>query len=146
MAGENTRGAHRPIVVTHEGGVRFAADVRGHVVMTDQPAQGGGQDSAPMPLEMMGVALASCVALYVQKFCEVRGIAHAGMRVELDTFGARDPNRVGAYELRVVLPEAVPERYRDAIDRVARSCAVHNTLTHPPQVSVDVTAEEAVGV
>ncbi|MEJ2215101.1 MAG: OsmC family protein [Gemmatimonadota bacterium] len=131
------------MVVTHEGGVKFVANVRGHRVETDQPTRAGGEDSAPMPLEMMGVALGTCVALYVQQFCNARGIPHEGMRVEVEMLGAPNPNRVGRFDLRVVLPEAVPEKYRDAIDRVARSCAVHNTLMHAPEMTVRVEEEEA---
>jgi len=131
--------------VTHEGGLKFVADVRGHRVVTDQPVKAGGEDSAPMPIEMLGVGLGTCVALYVQQFCRARGIAHEGMEVRVETRGAPNPNRIGRFDLRVVLPEAVPEKYRQAIDRVARSCAVHNTLMHAPEVSVTVEerAEEA---
>jgi putative redox protein len=51
-----------PIVVTHEGGVRFAANVRSHRVVVDQPYQGGGTDTAPAPIELLGVSLGTCVA------------------------------------------------------------------------------------
>lgn len=126
------------MVITHEGGLKFVANVRGHRVETDQPVQAGGENGAPMPIEMMGVALGTCVALYVQQFCRAREINHEGMRVEVDTLGAANPNRIGRFDLRVVLPESVPEKYREAIDRVARSCAVHNTLMHAPEMSVTV--------
>ena len=45
---------HQPIVVTHDGGVRFAAQIRSHRVVVDQPERAGGDDSGPMPLELLG--------------------------------------------------------------------------------------------
>ena len=135
-----------PMVVTHEGGLKFVAEVRGHRVETDQPVRAGGSDSAPMPLEMVGVALGTCVALYVQQFCAMRQIPHEGMRVEVQTAGAQGPNRVGLFDVRVVLPGPVPDQYREAIDRVARSCPVHNTLMHTPEIVVRVEAEAGAEV
>jgi len=70
MAGHNPR---PPMVITHEGGVKFAAQIRGHKLIVDQPVGGGGEDSAPMPLELLGAGLGTCVALYVQQFCHARG-------------------------------------------------------------------------
>ena len=133
----------KPIRVTHEGGVTFAADVRGHKVVTDQPAHAGGDNAGPMPVELMGVALGSCVALYVQQFCKARGIDHQGMAVDVETAGARDPNRVGLFDLKITLPEALPERYAEAIDRVARSCAVYNTFMVAPEVRVSLQVAES---
>jgi len=43
------------MVVTHEGGVRFAADVRGHRVIVDQPIGSGGEDSGPHRRSVSGV-------------------------------------------------------------------------------------------
>lgn len=129
-------GARKPMVITHQGGVKFAADIRGHTVMVDQPAGGGGEDSAPMPLELLGAALGTCVALYVQQFCHARGLNHEGMRVEVDPHGAQ--GRVGKYEVRVVLKEPVPAQYAALLERVAKSCPAHNTLVHGAEVGVTI--------
>jgi len=135
MAAQNAR---QPIVVTHEGGVRFAAQVRSHRVLVDQPIQGGGTDSAPAPIELLGASLGTCVALYVQQFCEARGLPHEGMRVEVETVGAANPNRIGRFVAHVVLPAALPPRYAEMIERVARSCPAHNTLAHAADVAVSI--------
>ncbi len=132
---------HLPIVVTHQGGVKFAAKVRSHVVVVDQPVYGGGEDAGPMPIEMLGVSLGTCVALYVQQFCHTRGLPTDGMRVEVDQLGARNPNRVGVFAVKVVLPAALPPQYAEMLERVARSCPAHNTLQHSARV--DLTIETA---
>jgi putative redox protein len=130
--------AREPMVVTHEGGKKFATQIRGHRVVVDQPAGAGGEDAAPMPLELLGAGLGSCVALYVQQFCEARELAHEGMRVEVWQRGAREPNRIGTFEVRVTLPEALPARYAEAIQRVARSCPAHHTLVEGAEVQISV--------
>jgi len=132
-----------PMVITHEGGVKFAAQIRGHRVLVDQPAAGGGEDSAPMPLELLGASLGTCVALYVQQFCQARGLPYAGMRVEVDSRGAQ--GRIGQFDVRVTLPEALPAHYAQMLERVARSCPAHNTLVHGAEVAVQIEAPVPVG-
>lgn len=129
---------HDPIVVTHDGGLRFMAQVRSHRVIVDQPRSAGGTDTAPMPIEMLGVSLGTCIALYVQQFCQTRGLSCDGMRVELDQLGTRHPNRVGQFVVRVVLPQPLPPAYAEMLERVVRSCPAHNTLEHGAEVSVHI--------
>jgi uncharacterized OsmC-like protein len=131
------------VKVSWDGGVRFTADIRGHKVRVDQPRQGGGEDSAPGPLELLPASLGTCVAYFVQQFLTTRGIDTKGLEVEVGVAGAPNPHRIGRFDVRVVLPEGVPERYRDQVARVAETCTVHHTLTHQPEIAVEVV--EAVG-
>jgi ribosomal protein S12 methylthiotransferase accessory factor len=135
----------QPIVVSWDGGVRFTADIRGHGVTVDQPARGGGTDSAPMPVELLPAALGTCVALYVQQFLVTRGLDPAGMTVEVNTVGAANPNRIGRFDVQVKIPGGVPEKYRDAVRRAAEGCTVHHTLTHVPEIAVRVSEGAGVG-
>ena len=131
-----------PMVVTHEGGVRFAAQIRQHRLIVDQPRGGGGEDSAPMPLELLGASLGTCVALYVQQFCHARNLAYEGMRVEVDPRAAQ--GRIGRFAVRVILPEPLPPQYAQLLERVARSCPAHNTLAHGAEIAVDIEVPAAV--
>jgi putative redox protein len=128
--------------VTWDGGVRFTADVRGHKVHVDQPRQGGGEDTAPSPLELVPVALGTCVAFFVQRFLAARGLDSTGLEVAVGVSGAANPHRIGAFDVRVRVPAGLPERYRDAVVHAAETCTVHHTLTHKPEIAV--TLEEAV--
>jgi putative redox protein len=133
----------RPITITWDGGVRFTADIRGHKVTVDQPQQAGGEDSAPMPLELVPAGLGTCVALFVQRFLATRGLDPSGMTVEVTTLGAANPNRIGRFDVSVHVPGGVPEKYREALVRVAESCTVHHTLTHAPEIRVQVAGAAA---
>lgn len=129
---------HRPepIVVTHEGGLRFAAQVRSHRILVDQPLNAGGMDSGPMPIELLGTSLGTCIALYVQQYCQSRGLSCEGMRVEVEQFGARHPNRIGEFVVRVVLPGPLPPSHAEMLERIVRSCPAHNTLQQETAVRV----------
>ena len=133
--------AHEPMVVTHEGGLKFATRIRGHRVVVDQPAH-VGSDEGPMPLELLGAALGSCVALYVKQFSEARGIPYEGMEVEVRQLGAQNPGRIGTFDVRVVMPEEVPAQYASLLERVARSCPAHHTLSMGAEVAVRIEAAE----
>lgn len=136
---------HQPIVVTHDGGMRFAAQVRSHRVIVDQPARAGGDDTGPMPLELLGTALGTCIAFYVQQFLQARALPSDGLRVEVEQHKAPNPGRIGLFVVRVVPPAALPPAYAELLERVARSCPAHGTLAHAAQVlvTIDTTAAAA---
>ncbi|HEX8944177.1 MAG TPA: OsmC family protein [Gemmatimonadaceae bacterium] len=125
-----------PIVVTHDGGVRFAAQIRSHRIVVDQPVRGGGGDTGPSPIELLGTALGTCVALYVQQFCHTRDLPYDGLRVEVEQYGATNPARIGRFVVRVILASELPEHYAAMLERVARSCPAHNTLERGADVTV----------
>lgn len=120
--------------------MRFAAQVRSHRIVVDQPARAGGEDAGPMPLELLGASLGTCVALYVQQFCRSRGLAFEGMRVEVEQRGAANPGRKGEFLVRVQLPAALPEHEAEVVERVARSCPAHHTLAQGAAVTVEIHA------
>lgn len=133
-----------PTVVTHDGGKRFTARVRTHSIVTDQPVHAGGDDAGPSPLELLGAALGTCVALYVQQFCRSRNLPHDGMRVEVESRHAQNPNRIGDFAVRVILPEELAEESLALIDRVATSCPVHNTFGQGAGITIDILTGASV--
>ena len=52
---------------------------------------------------------------------------------------AENPHRVGAIDVSVTAPGLTDER-REAFERVIDHCTVHNTLRHPPAITVGLTA------
>jgi uncharacterized OsmC-like protein len=126
------------LMAKHDGGLRFTADIRGHTIATDQPERGGGSDSAPMPLELLGASLGTCITLYVHQFLAARSLPTDGLRVDVVSTSEKNPKRIGRFNVRVHLPEGIPEQYMEMIERVAVSCPAHATLTHAPEIAVSV--------
>ena len=126
-------------VVTNAGGVRFAARVRSHTIFTDQSAKGGGKDSAPSPVDLLGVALGSCVAFYVRQFLLTRLFSVDGMRVEVTQRNGVAPARIAEFCVLIALPNDLPARYKTLIERVVKTCPVYNTLASGATINIEVT-------
>ena len=133
-----------PIVVTHEGGVKFAAQVRSHRIIVDQPVRSGGEDAGPTPLELLAASLGSCMALYVQQFCHTRALSYAGMRVEVDSCGASSPARIGELAVRIYVPGELSPHTLTLLERAASSCPAHHTLELGARVTLQIQAAAKV--
>lgn len=126
--------APRPtIIVTHDGELRFGGTVRSHRVIVDQPLASGGADSAPTPVELLGVALGTCLALHVQQFLTTRVLPFKGLRVEV---AQRRTATTSLFDVRVLMPTRPSEHHLLLLERVARSCPVYQALE--PGATIDV--------
>jgi uncharacterized OsmC-like protein len=111
-----------------------------HRITVDQSLRGGGEDAGPGPLELLGASLGACVAFYVRRFCEARALPTDGMRVEVQARSGDMPSRVARFDVHVVLPKELPERFHSVVERVAKTCPAHNTFVHGAEVGVTVGA------
>jgi putative redox protein len=125
------------ISVRHLGGDRLELSVRGHVLMSDQPVEDGGTDTAPTPTELFVGSLAGCVAFYAERFLRRRGL-EGGLVVTAGYTWASEPSRVGAIDVRIDAPQ-LPAELLDAFRRVVESCPVHNTLVAQPAVRFQIS-------
>ena len=126
--------------VDHEGDDRFAIQVRGHLVVVDQPVEMGGDDVGPTPTELFVASLASCVAFYARRYLSRHDLDTTGLAVEASYAMAMKPSRVGAVTLRLVVPAGVPQEREAALLAMAGHCTVHNTLTVTPDVKITLDA------
>lgn len=128
--------AARTLRVEHRGEDKFDIRIRGHVVRVDQPREDGGEDTAPTPTELFIASLASCVAFYARRYLARHDLPTAGLAVETSFEMGSRPARVSGIEVRLIVPDGVPEERRDALLAVAGHCTVHNTLMTTPQVTI----------
>lgn len=129
------------IEVRHEAGDRYAAVVRGHRLVVDQPVDAGGLDAGPTPTELFVASLASCAAHYAGRFLQRHGLPDGELAVEADfTMSLEAPSRVTSIALRIALPD-VPEPIRAGALRAAERCTVHNSISRAPRI--EVTAARA---
>ncbi len=128
--------ALRPMRVEHRGGDKFDINVRGHVVRVDQPVKDRGEDTAPTPTELFIASLASCVAFYARRYLARHNLPTDGLAVEATFEMGAKPARVAGIDMRLMVPEGVPDDRLDALLAVATHCTVHNTLTSAPEVSI----------
>jgi len=126
------------VTVTHDSGDRFDIAIRGHVVQVDQPESDGGSDTAPTPTELFVASLASCVAFYARRYLMRHDLPQEGLTVTAQALAGSKPSRVASMTITLALPGGVPEEKRQALLAVASHCTGHNTLTHPPEVLVQL--------
>jgi putative redox protein len=115
------------------GGVAVTAHYKGFVVRADQPAQAGGQNSAPSPFDLFLCSLGTCAGFYALRFCQERQIDTSGLKVGLSFERNPDRKTVTKVRIEVDLPEGFPEKYRQAILRAIDGCTVKRHLAEPPE-------------
>jgi ribosomal protein S12 methylthiotransferase accessory factor len=123
------------IVVTLPGGKRVDAQVGNHLVRTDQPVQAGGEDSAPTPFSLFLASIGTCAGIFVAGFCQKRGISTEGIRI-VERLHYGEDGALAGVELDIEVPPAFPERYREALVRVADQCSVKKAIQTQPWFQV----------
>ena len=132
------------MMIVFPGGARVDAHFGGFTVSSDQPAHGGGDNSAPTPFATFLASIGACAGIYVLGFCQQRGLntkgLHLTQRLEVD----RMTGLVGKIALDIHVPPDFPEKYRPALIRAAEQCAVKKHMERPPKFEIStVTAETA---
>lgn len=126
--------------VAFESGESYAVTVRGHRFAVDQPAELGGDDTAPTPTELFVASLATCAAFYAGRYLTRHGQSRDGLSVSATYRMASDrPARVTDIHLQVRVPDGLPAERWPALRAVVSHCTVHSSLVTPPTVRIDTT-------
>ncbi len=124
------------MVVTLPGGKRVDTQIGRHLIRTDQPVEAGGEDSAPPPFHLFLAAIGTCAGIYVAGFCQKRGLPTDGIRLRQRNAFDPETGVLVRVELDVEVPPSFPEKYRDALVRVADQCAVKKAIQAQPVFQV----------
>ncbi|OGO74930.1 MAG: osmotically inducible protein OsmC [Chloroflexi bacterium RIFOXYC12_FULL_59_14] len=130
------------MIIDFPGGARVDAHFRGHTLPTDQPAGGGGEDSAPMPFEVFLASIGTCAGIYILGFCRQRGIPTEGIRIVQSHYANPMTGMMEKIGMEIQVPPAFPKQYLEALIRSAELCKVKKTLENPPKFEI-VTTEVA---
>jgi putative redox protein len=122
------------IKVSFPGNKKVDAHLNGFTIHTDQPAAGGGDDSAPSPFALFLASLATCAGFYVKSFCDGRNIETQGIEITQKIIFNQETRRIGTVRIEILLPEGFPEKYKDAVVLSANQCAVKQYLANPFEV------------
>ena len=132
------------LIIDFPGGKRVDAHFDAFTVSTDQPAQAGGEDSAPTPFATFLASIGTCAGIYVLGFCQRRGIPTDGLRLIQHVETDPVTGMVGTIRLDIELPAGFPERYREAVIRAADQCAVKKHMAQPPAFEIRTIASDTV--
>ena len=128
------------IKITFPGGLGVDADFGdGVVIKTDQPVKYGGGGTAPEPFKLFLASIGTCAGIFVLSFCRKNGISTDRMSIVQRLESADDghgKSRISRITLEIRVPKDFPEKYHDAIIRVADQCAVKKTIMDMPEFEV----------
>lgn len=125
---------------------KIESDIRGHVITVDQPANAGGGDAGPTPLEYLMVSLAGCIGsiariIAMQQKLDVRGIkitAEGDLNVD-GLLGKPTEDPVGFQEFRILADidsDMTAEEKEAFIHAVDARCPVSWNLLNASSVNV----------
>lgn len=122
--------------VTFPGGKRVDTQIGEHVIRTDQPVAAGGEDSAPSPFALFLAAIGTCAGIYVLGFCQKRELPTDGIRIRQRAHEDPETGALARVELDIEVPASFPEKYREALVRVADQCKVKKAIQAQPVFDV----------
>ena len=134
------------MTVSFPGGKKVNARYNDFEIATDQEVDSGGYGSAPEPFDYFLASLATCAGIYVLGFCEKRGIPYDAISLTQSWDLEEKTKRLTNVRIAIEVPSDFPEKYRDALVRVANQCKVKKTLENPPEFTVETVTVETVGV
>jgi|SRR5215467_10555074 len=130
------------IQVEHLGGVQFEIRARQHTIATDQPAENGGFDEGMTPPELFLASLGSCAGFYAAQYLRKHKLATEGTVVRVMADKATDPARLDNFRIVLEVPGELSPQDHEGVEEAVHHCLIHNTLLHPPKISIDVKATE----
>jgi len=131
--------------VEHLGGVQFEIKARQHTIACDQPAENGGYDEGMTPPELLLASLGSCAGFYAALYLKKHQLAAEGTVVRVTADKMKDPARVDNFRIEVDVPVDFDEKHREGIEHSIHYCLIHNTLLHPPRITLDVKSATLAG-
>lgn len=127
------------VTAEYLGGSIFEIQARGHQVISDQPIDNGGTDTGMTPPELLLASLASCAAYYAAQYLNTRQLPAAELQVRVIAEKAHKPARLGSFRIEVIVP-GLDQRHQDGVVRATKTCLIHNTLLHSPDIEVVVVS------
>lgn len=132
------------IYVEHLGGFQFEIKARQHTIASDQPAENGGFDEGMTPPELLLASLGSCAGFYAAQYLKKHKLAEEGTIVRVTADKAKDPARLDNFRIALELPCELTPLDLQGVEQAVHHCLIHNTLLHPPTISIEVKAFESV--
>ena len=124
------------LLIDFPGGARVDAHIGPFTIPTDQPINGGGQNSAPAPFTLFLASLGTCAGIYVLSFCNQRNLPTQGIRIIERLQINRETGHIDSIDLEIQVPPDFPEKYYDALIRSAEQCKVKKLIENPPEFKV----------
>jgi uncharacterized OsmC-like protein len=122
--------------ITFDGVKIVTAHTNGHSIITDQPLDNGGGNSAPSPFDLYLASIGTCTGIYVKSFCDKRRIPTEGIKIIQDTKYSPINGLPENITIEIKLPENFPEKYKASMICTAELCTVKKSILNPPEFKI----------
>jgi uncharacterized OsmC-like protein len=126
------------VLIEHLGAVQFEIKARQHTIACDQPLENVGFDEGMTPPELLLASLGSCAGFYAAMYLRKHKLADQGTRVKVSAEKLKDPARMGNFRIELDVPAELSQEHRDGLEQAVQHCLIHNTLLHPPTMTIDI--------
>lgn len=133
------------INISFPGGKKVDAEINGLVIRTDQPVKYGGEGSAPSPFEHFLASIGTCAGIFILGFCQERKIPTENMSLtERLEYAKNEEGKMflDRIVLEIVVPPDFPEKYHNALIKVADQCAVKKAIMNPPRFEIKTVIKD----
>ena len=126
-------GNHTPYRVT-------LTNPQGHTWYADEPAEKGGSDTAPNPMQILLSALGACTTVTLEMYADHKDIKIEHIQVDLALNPAGDPEAGQNNIVRTITLKGdfTEDQYKRLL-KVAESCPVHKLLTSNIQIQTELS-------
>lgn len=121
---------------------KFNIEARSHSVISDQPAENGGEDAGMTPPELMLASLGACAEFYAVQYLRARKLEDRGVEVTVTAEKLMQPARLGNFRIHVTCPTALSAEQTEGLRRSVHHCLIHNTLLSAPSVEIELAVGE----
>lgn len=132
------------VLVEHLGSVQFEIKARQHTLMCDQPLGSNGYDEGMTPPELLLASLGSCAAFYAVDYLKTNNILQDGVKTRVTADKVKGPFRLDNFKIELEIPGAMNENHLKGLEDAVHRCLIHNTLLHPPTISLVINAPVGV--
>lgn len=102
-------------------------EIRDHRLVSDEPADKGGEDRGPTPQELLAGSLAACTAITVEMYARRKEWDLGEVEVECE-YGEAEKGKPTVFRLALRLPGGLVPEQVERIALIAAKCPVHRTL------------------
>lgn len=127
------------IRIEYEGGLRCSAvhGPSGARLSTDAPVDNHGRGQSFSPTDLTATSLGVCMLSVMGIVAERHGWNMTGAGATVEKSMVADPvRRIARLAVRIRVPGIVDPRQREALERAAATCPVHESLSPAVEVSV----------